>query len=129
GAQALNDDALNALGRTHDAQAACAAVEAAARLFPQVSADFIYARAGQNLADWAQEMRAILALPAAHFSLYQLTIKPGTAFERAARRGALQPPDDDLAAAFYEATQDAFEAAGFPAYEISNHAREAGAQS
>ena len=33
------------------------------------------------------------------------------------------PADDDLAADLYEATQDLTSAAGYPAYEISNHAR------
>ena len=70
-----------------------------------------------------------LALPAEHFSLYELTIKPGTAFERAVRRGALSPPGDETAAAFYEITQDICDAAGVPAYEISNHARTLDARS
>jgi oxygen-independent coproporphyrinogen-3 oxidase len=32
-------------------------------------------------------------------------------------------PEDDLAAALYEATQEITSAAGLPAYEVSNHAR------
>ena len=40
-----------------------------------------------------------------------------------ARRGALDPLDDETAAALYETTQDRLAAAGMPAYEISNHAR------
>jgi oxygen-independent coproporphyrinogen-3 oxidase len=43
----------------------------------------------------------------------------GTAF----RRGELQVPDEDAAAALFELTQDVLGAAGLPAYEISNHAR------
>jgi len=35
----------------------------------------------------------------------------------------LHIPDDDAAAALYELTQEMTEAAGVPAYEISNHAR------
>jgi coproporphyrinogen III oxidase-like Fe-S oxidoreductase len=38
-------------------------------------------------------------------------------------RHQLVPPDDELSAELYEATQDVCDAAGFPAYEISNHAR------
>lgn len=123
GVQALRDDALAALGRNHDAAAAVEAVEMAARTRARVSIDMIYARAGQSIADWRAELRQALALPAEHFSLYELTIKPDTAFERAVQRGALTPPDDDAAADFYEVTQDECDAAGAPAYEISNHAR------
>ncbi|MES1204167.1 MAG: radical SAM family heme chaperone HemW, partial [Pseudomonadota bacterium] len=129
GVQSLRDEALNALGRNHDAAAARAAVEAAAQTGARVSIDMIYARAGQTPEDWRVELEEALALPAEHFSLYELTIKPGTAFERAVRRGALSPPGDETAAAFYEITQDICDAAGVPAYEISNHARTLDARS
>src|SRR5262249_49661711 len=69
-----------------------------------------------------------LALPIEHASLYQLTIEAGTAFERRASRGQLTPPDADFAATIYEVTQEVCDAAGFPAYEISNHARDASAR-
>ena len=129
GVQSLDDEALKALGRAHDAASARAAVEAAAQTGARVSLDFIYARAGQTLDAWRAELGEALRLPAEHFSLYELNIKPGTAFERAVWRGALKPPNDDLAADFYETTQDICEAAGLPAYEISNHARTPAAQS
>jgi oxygen-independent coproporphyrinogen-3 oxidase len=44
-------------------------------------------------------------------------------------RGAWTPPDEDLAAELYEATQATLEAAGFEAYEVSNHARGIAARS
>src|SRR5262249_33069837 len=128
GAQSLRNDALAALGRTHDAQAAREAIEAAAKTGARVSADFIYARAHQALEDWEDELREALALPAEHFSLYELNIKPGTAFDRAVMRGALNPPNEELAARFYEVTQEICDGAGVPAYEISNHARSPAAQ-
>lgn len=123
GAQSLRDEALAALGRTHDAAAVREAAEAAYRTGARVSADFIYARAGQALPEWRAELEEALALPVEHFSLYELTIKPGTAFERAVARGALKPADDEAAAQFYELTQEICDRAGAPAYEISNHAR------
>jgi oxygen-independent coproporphyrinogen-3 oxidase len=123
GAQSLRDEALAALGRTHDAQAVREAADVAAQAGARVSADFIYARAGQTLAEWRGELVEALHLPVEHFSLYELTIKPGTAFERAVARGALTPPDDEAAAQFFELTQDVCDRYGAPAYEISNHAR------
>ena len=39
------------------------------------------------------------------------------------------PPDEDLAAELYETTQAVLEAAGFDAYEVSNHARGEAARS
>jgi len=129
GVQALDDRSLRGLGRRHDAASAVAAVESAARTGKRVSLDLIYAREGQSAAAWAVELKRALALPIEHASLYQLTIEPGTAFERRARRGDLAPPDSETAAALYEATQAVCDAAGFPAYEISNHARGAEARS
>jgi oxygen-independent coproporphyrinogen-3 oxidase len=129
GAQALDDSALKALGRKHDAAAALHAVHAAAATGQRVSLDLIYAREGQGAAAWREELERALALPIEHVSLYQLTIEPQTAFARRADRGQLHPPDNDAAAALYDATQEVCERAGLPAYEISNHARAAPARS
>jgi len=129
GVQALEDCALKALGRMHDAAAARAALAAAAATGARVSADLIYAREGQSVRDWRSELQIALAQPVEHLSLYQLTIEAGTAFAQAVARGTLTPPDVELAASLYEETQALCDAAGFPAYEISNHARGAAAQS
>ena len=123
GVQALDEAALKSLGRRHDAASAVRAVEAAAATGARVSLDLIYAREGQSVEAWRRELRQALELPAEHLSLYQLTIEPGTAFARRVDRGQLTPPDSDLAAAHYEATQELCDAAGAGAYEISNHAR------
>jgi putative oxygen-independent coproporphyrinogen III oxidase len=123
GAQALDDEALKALGRFHDSATSIRAIEAAAKTGARVSLDLIYAREGQGVEAWTRELRAALALPVEHVSLYQLTIEPSTAFARAVARGSLTPPDAEAAADLYEATQEICDAAGFPAYEISNHAR------
>lgn len=123
GAQALNDADLKLLGRKHNAAAALRAVEAAAATGQRVSLDLIYAREGQSVDAWTVELEQALALPIEHVSLYQLTIEPKTAFARKVSRGHLTPPDDELAAELYEATQAVCDVAGFPAYEISNHAR------
>jgi len=123
GAQAFDNAALKALGRRHDAAASLQAVEAAARTGRRVSLDLIYAREGQGLEAWRAELTEALKLPIEHASLYQLTIEPDTAFARRFARGHLHPPNDEAAADLYEATQEICAAAGFPGYEISNHAR------
>lgn len=123
GVQALNDADLRALGRVHSASEARQAVATANAVFDRVSFDLIYARQGQTVAQWRDELAEALALAAGHLSLYQLTIEPGTPFHRWHAQGRLTIPDDDTAAAFYETTQEMTEAAGLPAYETSNHAR------
>ena len=129
GVQALDDAALAFLGRNHSAAEALRAIDLAGRLFPRLSIDLIYARPGQTPDGWARELTAALALGFEHVSPYQLTIEAETAFGRALRRGALVPPDEDQAAALYETTQAVLGAAGFEAYEVSNHARGPAARS
>lgn len=129
GVQALDDAALRFLGRNHSATEARRAADMAAQVFSRLSIDLIYARPDQTPDAWAQELSAALAMGFEHVSPYQLTIEPTTAFGRAFGRGALVPPDDDAAADLYETTQDLLGAAGFEAYEVSNHARGAGARS
>lgn len=129
GAQALDDAALKALGRRHDAASALRAVDAGAATGQRVSLDLIYAREDQSVDAWSAELKRALALPVEHVSLYQLTIEPETAFARRVARGQLAPPDADAAATLYEATQEICQGAGFFGYEISNHARGEAARS
>jgi len=129
GVQALDDAALAFLGRNHSADEARRAVAVAARAFPRLSIDLIHALPGQTVEGWRAELTEALAMGFEHVSPYQLTIEPTTAFGRAVARGAWTPPDEDLSAALYEATQTVLGTAGFDAYEVSNHARGASARS
>ena len=129
GLQALDDASLSLLGRNHDAAEARRAAQVAAATFPRLSVDLIYARPGQTPQAWRDELAEVLDIGAEHVSPYQLTIEAGTAFDRAVRRGTLVPPGDETAAQLYETTQAVLEAAGFTAYEVSNHARGAAARS
>ena len=123
GMQALNDPDLKFLGRLHNAAEAREALDLATKNFDRVSLDLIYARPNQSDAQWREELKQALSFGTDHLSLYQLTIEPETPFALLHRNGKLRIPDDDLAAGLYETTQELTEAAGLPAYEISNHAR------
>lgn len=123
GLQSLEDKELKFLGRIHDSAQAAKAVELARAIFPRISFDLIYARPGQSLDSWKAELDRAISMAADHLSLYQLTIEPGTQFHPMAARGDFVMPDDDHAAALFDLTQEVTEAAGLPAYEISNHAR------
>ncbi len=128
GVQSLDDAALKTLGRMHNAQEARRAVRLASAIFPRASFDLIYARPHHAPAAWAEELTAAFKFGTEHMSLYQLTIEPNTPYAQLAREGRLKVPDENMAAELYEVTQEICEAHGFPAYEISNHAR-AGAES
>jgi putative oxygen-independent coproporphyrinogen III oxidase len=123
GVQSLVADDLKFLGRQHDAAQALAAVRMAASTFDRFSFDLIYARPGQTLAQWQEELDRALTFAAGHISLYQLTIEPGTQFEQAVARGDFRVLDEECAAALYEATGARLGAAGLLDYEISNFAK------
>jgi putative oxygen-independent coproporphyrinogen III oxidase len=123
GVQALEDDALKSLGRTHTAQEALAAVAIARGAFERYSFDLIYARQGQAPQAWAAELKRAISEAGEHLSLYQLTVEADTPFHALQSAGKLTVPDEDTARTLYDTTQEVCAAAGLPAYEISNHAR------
>ncbi|ACI91557.1 putative oxygen-independent coproporphyrinogen III oxidase [Afipia carboxidovorans OM5] len=123
GVQALDDQSLKALGRLHTAREALDAVAIARRAFKRYSFDLIYARPDQGVQAWAGELHRAIAEAAEHLSLYQLTIEEGTPFFGLHRAGKLKTPNEDLARALYDVTQEICAANNLPAYEISNHAR------
>ncbi|MGO4706030.1 radical SAM family heme chaperone HemW [Microvirga sp. 2MCAF38] len=123
GVQALNDHDLRRLGRMHSVDEALAAVKIAASIFERYSYDLIYARPDQTPETWKAELERAISYAVEHLSLYQLTIEPGTWFERLHQAGKLVVPSDDEARVLYDLTQEICEKHGLPAYEVSNHAR------
>ena len=124
--EALDDGALAELGRLHSAREALDAVAVARGVFDRYSFDLIYARPRQTPRDWASELRRALAEAGEHLSLYQLTIEQETPFAALHAAGKLKTPDEDVARALYDTTQEVCAAHGLPAYEVSNHARSGG---
>lgn len=123
GLQSLDEESLRFLGRAHGVAEGLAALETAQKVFERVSFDLIYVLPNQSEAAWESQLQRALYFGTSHLSLYQLTIEPGTRFAVLAAKGELEPTDPDHAAGLYEITQALSEAAGLPAYEISNHAR------
>jgi len=122
GVQALNENDLKALGRQHTPDEALKAFRLAAKIFPRVSFDMIYARPQQTTAQWKDELTKALGEQEGHMSLYQLTIEPGTAYFDLQAKGSLVVPDEDSATDLFELTQTLTEKHGLSAYEVSNHA-------
>lgn len=124
GFQSLEDRSLRLLGRMHTAEEALRALDIARNVFERVSFDLIYARQDQTVAQWETELGRALSFGTEHLSLYQLTIEEGTPFAKRFALGQLRGlPQEDAAADMYAVTQAMCEAAGLPAYEVSNHAR------
>jgi oxygen-independent coproporphyrinogen-3 oxidase len=123
GVQALSDASLKSLGRLHSAREALDAVAIARKAFDRYSFDLIYARPDQSAAMWTDELKLAISEAAEHLSLYQLTIEEGTPFFGLHAAGKLKTPEEGLARALYDVTQEVCAQHGLPSYEISNHAR------
>ncbi len=123
GIQSLNDADLKFLGREHSSKEAIATIVAAAKIFDNFSFDLIYARPTQTLESWSKELRQALDFGSKHLSLYQLTIEKGTKFFSEFQQKKFIMPDENLAADFYEMTNEITSAKGFELYEISNYAK------
>lgn len=124
GMQAMNDADLRRLGRMHTVAEARQAFDISRNIFDRVSFDLIYARQDQTLEAWKAELAEALSMAVDHLSLYQLTVEDGTVFGDRFAKGQLRGlPGEDLSVAMYDATQELCDAAGLPAYEVSNHAR------
>ena len=123
GLQSFDDTSLAFLGRAHSANEGLAALDVAQCNFERVSFDLIYALPGDTAASWSADLERAIGLGTSHLSLYQLTIEPGTKFASMVAKHEFEPLDPDASADLFELTGDRTEAAGIPAYEISNHAR------
>lgn len=123
GVQSLDATDLATLGRKHTVDEALDAVALAMRHFERVSFDLIYARPGLDVPRWREELKRALDFGPSHLSLYQLTIEPGTTYEQLYAAGKIILPEEELARALYDVTQEVCEGHGLPAYEVSNHAR------
>jgi putative oxygen-independent coproporphyrinogen III oxidase len=123
GVQSFNDKTLRFLGRQHSASEAMRAIEVTGKYFDNFSFDLIYALPGQNISEWERELEEALGIAQKHISLYQLTIEKGTKFYTECRNGKFNMPIAEIAADFYELTNNITERFGFIKYEVSNYAK------
>jgi oxygen-independent coproporphyrinogen-3 oxidase len=124
GVQSFDDTVLRRLGRAHRADEARATLAACrASGFDAISLDLIFAAPGQALAGFERDLDEAIALEPEHVSTYELTIEAGTPFAKAAARGRLARPDEELVLAMQASAESRLRAAGLRRYEISNYAR------
>ncbi len=119
GVQSFDDQALQRLGRVHNAAQAKAAILEAAEAFDTFNIDLMYALPGQTLEQLGLELDQALAFGPPHLSIYHLTIEPNTMF-------AVHPPtlpDDDLASDMLDLITQRTAAAGLQRYEVSAFAQ------
>jgi oxygen-independent coproporphyrinogen III oxidase len=91
--------------------------------FKNISIDLIYGIPEMDSNDWKKNLDIAFSLDIQHISAYHLTVEPGTAFSRMARRGELRIPDDRESQRQFNLLTKMAGAKGFLHYEISNLAK------
>lgn len=122
GVQSFAEEDLKKLGRLHNTTQAIDAILEARNLFEKFSFDLIYAREGQNIKEWGEELTfALKEFSPTHISLYSLTIEKGTEFFKLFQNGKLTVPENQDE--FYDVTNNICDSFGLQRYEVSNYAK------
>jgi oxygen-independent coproporphyrinogen-3 oxidase len=125
GVQSTDSFDLKRLDRAHTIDDILKAHRFARRAgFTNINLDLIYNLPWQDLASWENSLRRAMDLSPEHFSLYGLTIEPGTQLFRWFNKGLIAPQKQDLEADMYELAMEMLKEAGFVHYEVSNWAKD-----
>lgn len=124
GVQSFQDIQLEACGRTHRVLDVYRAIEDLVAVeIPVWSLDLISGLPYQSLADWQTSLEQAIACSPHHLSIYDLTVEPGTVFDRHYIAGQHPLPLEATTTAMYRLAQALLTQAGYDHYEISNYAR------
>jgi putative oxygen-independent coproporphyrinogen III oxidase len=120
GAQSFDDTCLAALGRIHaGAEIVTAVAELRAAGIDNFNLDLMYGLPQQAPEAARRDVERAMALEPAHISHYNLTLEPGTAFERRPP----QLPDEEAVFEMQSSCQELLASAGYRQYEVSAYAR------
>lgn len=124
GVQSFHPELLAACGRTHTPADIYAAVDLIHQVnLPNFSLDLISGLPHLTPERWQDSLQQAIDLAPTHLSIYDLTVEPGTAFDRWYTAGVAPLPSDEMTAQMYRLAQQILGNAGYEHYEISNYAR------
>ncbi len=122
GVQSFNDALLKRIGRIHDSNDACRAIEFAQKAgFTNLNLDLMFGLPGQTIHDARSDIQCALSFSPNHLSHYQLTIEPNTLFQQ-------QPPslpDEEAIWQMQNESTALITEHGYRHYEISGYAQRA----
>jgi len=100
------------------------AIEKTARAgFKDISVDLIFGVWGEELSEWADDIKKAVSLPITHISCYSLTYEQGASIKEAVKDGSLIPLEEETAADMYSLAISNLADNGFRQYEISSFAK------
>jgi len=124
GVQSFQNDTLNFLTRIHSAEEARTTYHRLRKAgFNNINLDLMFAIPGTGLEHVERDLSSLLELDPEHVSCYSLDYEPNTQLTPLAKKGFVQPVDDELAVAQFELIRNTLATAGYHHYEISNYAK------
>jgi putative oxygen-independent coproporphyrinogen III oxidase len=124
GVQAFQEELLKTAGRSHTLIDIITAIDLIHQVeIPEFSLDLISGLPHQCLEQWQDSLTQAIAASPTHISIYDLTIEPGTAFNRYYKPGDHPLPTDEATVKMYQLGQKTLTNAGYEHYEISNYAQ------
>jgi len=123
GVQSFQADELTTLERDHSPAEAADAVRRLMGRIPNVGVDLIFGVPGQSLAQWRNNLEAVIDLGSPHISTYGLTFEKGTAFWSRRDKGQIRQQPEELEREMYAVAIERLTSAGYRHYELSNFAR------
>lgn len=124
GVQSFDDEVLHLLGRTHNANQACEAIENALQVgLENVSVDLIYGIYARSISLWRKELQNIAQFQVPHFSAYSLTVEENSLLERKIHQNRYPQLDENQSIEELGVLIDFAEQQGYEHYEVSNFAQ------
>ncbi|MBK1987233.1 coproporphyrinogen III oxidase [Sphaerospermopsis aphanizomenoides BCCUSP55] len=124
GVQTFQAELLKIAGRSHSVEDIFAAIDLIHQVeIPEFSIDLISGLPHQSLVQWQDSLTKAVEIAPTHISIYDLTIEPGTAFNRYYKPGDHPLPTDETTVQMYQLGQKVLTGAGYEHYEISNYAK------
>jgi len=121
GVQTFDERRLRFLNRGHtNAQVKTVIEDLKVAGLTNINLDLMYALPGQSLDEVKDDVQTLLTLEPTHVSTYALIFEPHTPFYLQLQAKKLHEVDEDTQAAMYMALREAFTAAGYEQYEVSN---------
>ncbi|KAJ3177097.1 radical S-adenosyl methionine domain-containing protein 1 [Gaertneriomyces sp. JEL0708] len=136
GIQSLRPHVLELFGRDHSVEEGLDTIKEVAKVFDNVSSDFIWGYPGQTVDDWKKDLVFVTQqLGVGHLSLYQLTYERGTPlYSRTLKRQnrdkqklpkniVIDDDEHNRLADLYDITMEECANGGFEQYEVSSFCR------
>ena len=124
GLQAMQDETLKQLGRSHTVAEFRQNYHLARESgFENINIDLIFALPDQTMETWHHTLNAVISLEPSHISAYNLVMEEPTPFYEWWQAGELHLPSEDTEADMFHYTIETLTAHGYTHYDICNFAR------